>query len=133
CTAVRDIQETEFCVASALAVAPGGRQAARQLSAGDVDRLPEMAHAIRAKGGILPDWSLSGAHVEASAFEMARAVCRRAERCLARLAESGEEIDSHALPYISRLSDMIWLFARQVELDTRMESGLTRERKADVQ
>ncbi len=127
--AVRDIQETVFRVAPALATPREGGKALRPLSAEDVNRLPEMEHAIRANGGVLPDWSLSGAHTEAAAFEMARAVCRRAERCLVRLAESGEEVNVHAVPYISRLSDMIWLFARQVELDARMEVRLRTEKK----
>ena len=129
CEAVRDIQETVFRVASAVASPPAGKRAA-PLSAADVNRLPEMAHAIRAKGGILPDWSVPGAHIQSAAFEMARAVCRRAERCLIRLMESGAEVDAHALPYIVRLSDMIWLLARQVELDAQTEARARGEMKA---
>jgi cob(I)alamin adenosyltransferase len=132
CAAVRDIQETVFRVASAVAAPSAGKRAA-PLSAADVNRLPEMAHAIRAKGGILPDWSVPGAHIESAAFEMARAVCRRAERSLIRLIDSGAEVDVHALPYIVRLSDMIWLLARQVELDTQTKARARDEKKAGAQ
>ncbi len=130
CTAVHEIQKTLFRVGSALATPPESKKAAPPLSAEDVDRLTEMVHAIEAKEGILSDWSLPGAHVESAAFEVARTVCRRAERCIVRLAESGAEIHEHALAYINRLSDLIWLFARQIELEAEVDSRLRDEKKS---
>ncbi|MGB7548320.1 MAG: cob(I)yrinic acid a,c-diamide adenosyltransferase [Terracidiphilus sp.] len=130
CTAVHEIQKTLFRVGSALATPPESKKAAPPLSAEDVDRLTEMVHAIEEKEGILSDWSLPGAHVESAAFEVARTVCRRAERCIVRLAESGAEIHEHALAYINRLSDLIWLFARQIELEAEVDSRLRDEKKA---
>ena len=46
----------------------------------DVDRLTDLVHKIEAAEGILSDWSLPGAHTESAAYEVARTVCRRAER-----------------------------------------------------
>jgi cob(I)alamin adenosyltransferase len=89
-----------------------------------------MVHLIEAREGILSDWSLPGAHVESAAFEVARTVCRRAERCIVRLIESSATIDPQALPYINRLSDLIWLFARQIELESGIDSGLRTQAKA---
>ncbi len=37
----------------------------------------------------LSDWSLPGAHPESAAFEIARTVCRRAERHVVRFVENG--------------------------------------------
>jgi cob(I)alamin adenosyltransferase len=88
-----------------------------------------MVHAIEAMEGILSDWSLPGAHTEAAAFEIARTVCRRTERAIVRLAESGAEIHAPALAYINRLSDLIWLFARQIELEAQVNSRLRDEEK----
>jgi cob(I)alamin adenosyltransferase len=129
CSAVHDIQKTLFRVGSAIATPPESRKAAPSLTAEDVDRLTEMVHAIEAKEGILSDWSLPGAHTEAAVFEIARTVCRRAERCIVRLSESGAEVQAHALPYINRLSDLIWLFARQLELEAGVNSRLRDEHK----
>jgi cob(I)alamin adenosyltransferase len=123
-SAVQDIQKTLFRVGSALATSPDTKRATSPLSAEDVDSLTGMVHAIEAKEGILSDWSLPGAHAESAAFEVARTVCRRAERCIVRLIESGAEIHPHALPYINRLSDLIWLFGRQIELECGVDSRL---------
>jgi cob(I)alamin adenosyltransferase len=95
-----------------------------------VDRLTNLVHAIEAKDGILSDWSLPGAHAESAAFEVARTVCRRAERCIVRLIEAGGAIHPQSLPYVNRLSDLIWLFARQIELEAGVDSRLRDEQKA---
>ena len=129
-SAVHEIQKTLFRVGSAIATPPSKKKVEPPLSPKDVDRLTEMVHAIEAKDGILADWSLPGAHTGSAAFEIARTVCRRAERCIVRLTESGAEIQAHALPYINRLSDLIWLFARQIELDAKVDSRLRDESKA---
>jgi cob(I)alamin adenosyltransferase len=129
CSAVHEIQKSLFRVGSALATSPASKIPTQALSTEDVDRLTEMVHVIEAKEGILSDWSLPGAHTGAAAFEMARTVCRRAERCIVRLAESGEEIHKPALAYINRLSDLIWLFARQIELEAQVDSALREEKK----
>lgn len=128
--AVHDIQKTLFRVGSALATPPESSKAAPQLAGEDVDRLTDMVHTIEAKDGILSDWSLPGAHPESAAFEVARTVCRRAERCIVRLIESGSAVHPQSLPYINRLSDLIWLFARQIELEAGVDSRLREEQKA---
>jgi cob(I)alamin adenosyltransferase len=132
CSSVHEIQQTLFRVGSALATPPENKKAATYLSAEDVDRLTEMVHTIEAMDGVLSDWSLPGAHPESAAFEVARTVCRRAERCIVRLAESGAEIHTHALPYINRLSDLIWLFARQLEIEAGVDARLRDEKKVGV-
>ena len=126
CSAVHEIQKTLFRAGSALATPS---ETAPSLTAEDVDQLTEMVHAIEAKEGILSDWSLPGAHTEAAVFEIARTVCRRAERSIVRLTESGAEIHTPALAYINRLSDLIWLFARQIELEAQVNSRLRDEEK----
>lgn len=130
CAAVHEIQKTLFRVGSSLASPPESKKAAPPLSIEDVNRLTDMVHVIEAKEGILTDWSLPGAHPESAAFEVARTVCRRAERCVVRLIERGAAIDPQALPYVNRLSDLIWLFARQIELECGVDSSLRDETKA---
>jgi len=130
CSAIHEIQKTLFRVGSALATPPESKKAPPQLTVEDVDQLTGMVHAIEAKDGILSDWSLPGAHAESAAFEVARTVCRRAERCVVRLIEAGGAVHPQSLPYINRLSDLIWLFARQIELEARVDSRLRDEQKA---
>jgi cob(I)alamin adenosyltransferase len=130
CSAVHDIQKTLFRVGSALATPPESKKAPPQLTVEDVDRLTNLVHAIEAKDGILSDWSLPGAHAESAAFEVARTVCRRAERCIVRLIEAGGAVHPQSLPYVNRLSDLIWLFARQIELEAGVDSRLRDEQKA---
>ena len=48
-------------------------------------------------------------------------VCRRAERNVVRLIESGEAVEPNILAYLNRLSDLLWLFARKVEAGRRRQ------------
>ncbi|WP_179581383.1 cob(I)yrinic acid a,c-diamide adenosyltransferase [Tunturiibacter gelidoferens] len=123
------IQRTLFRVGSALATPPESKKSPPSVLTEDVDMLTNLVHQIEATEGILSDWSLPGAHTESAAFEVARTVCRRAERNAVRLANSGVEFKPEILSYLNRLSDVIWLFGRLIEVkagvDARLRSGDT--------
>lgn len=123
------IQRTLFRLGSALATPPESKKVPPVISAEDVENLTRLVHQIEATEGILADWSLPGAHTESAAYEVARTVCRRAERNAVRLAASGVEFKPEILAYLNRLSDAIWLFGRLIELnagvDARLRSGET--------
>jgi cob(I)alamin adenosyltransferase len=119
-----DIQKSLFPIGSALASPSEGLGDGASLKPEDVDNLTNLVHLIEAKEGILSDWSLPGAHTEAAAFEVARTVCRRAERSIVRLMENGSEVQAQILPYINRLSDLLWLFGRMLELESGVDSRL---------
>lgn len=59
-------------------------------------------------------WAIPGQHPPAAFLDLARTVCRRCERSLVRLHEL-EPLPPHLLAYMNRLSDLLWLLARQVE------------------
>lgn len=118
------IQKTLFRVGSALATPPDGRKPQVYVTAEDVDFLTQLVYQIEATEGILSDWSLPGAHPESAAYEMARTVCRRSERNVVRLAESGQYVQPEALAYLNRLSDLIWLFGRLIELNAGISARL---------
>jgi cob(I)alamin adenosyltransferase len=124
CTATEHIQRTLFSVGASLATPAENRKGAAGLSAADVDDLTGQVNRIESIEGILSDWSLPGAQVPSSAFEVARTVCRRAERCVVRLVESGEEVQPEVLAYLNRLSDLIWLFGRLLERDAGDDARL---------
>jgi cob(I)alamin adenosyltransferase len=119
-----EIQKTLFRVGSAIATPPESRKAVPPVTAEDVDGLTAIVHQIEAQEGILSDWSIPGVHTEASAYDIARTVCRRAERHIVRLMESDAAIQEHVLPYVNRLSDAIWLFGRLLELEAGVDSKL---------
>jgi cob(I)alamin adenosyltransferase len=59
-------------------------------------------------------WATPGANVPSAALDVARTVCRRAERLIAKLAASNK-VDSLVIRYLNRLSDLLWLMARYTE------------------
>ena len=89
-----------------------------------VEALTSHVNSMEATEGILSDWSLPGDHAAAAAYDVARTVCRRAERCVVRLAESGGEVNSYVVPYLNRLSDLLWLMGRLLELRAGVNSRL---------
>jgi cob(I)alamin adenosyltransferase len=121
------IQKTLFRLGSALATPGESKKPAPEITAADVDFLTQLVYQIEATEGILSDWSLPGAHRESAAYEVARTVCRRAERCSVRLVESGVTVQPEVLAYLNRLSDLVWLFGRLIELkagvDARLRDG----------
>lgn len=124
-----EIQRTLFRLGSALATPPESKKTPPSIAPEDVEALTVLVHQIEATEGILSDWSLPGAHTESSAYDIARTVCRRAERNAVRLASSGVELKPEILAYLNRLSDLIWLFGRLIEVnagvDARLRSGET--------
>lgn len=67
-------------------------------------------------------WATPGATVHAAALDMARTVCRRAERQVCAVQETDEHANPEILVYLNRLSDLLWLFARAAEASGPQES-----------
>ena len=125
-----EIQKTLFRVGGSLATAPEAKKGKAITLAEEVDHLTQLVYKIESTEGILADWSLPGAHRESAAYEIARTVCRRAERASVRLLESGEEVSAEVLAYLNRLSDLIWLFGRLIELKAGIDARLRDDSKA---
>jgi cob(I)alamin adenosyltransferase len=124
-----EIQRTLFRVGSALATPPESKKQPPVLAPEDIDRLTNLVQQIEATEGILSDWSLPGAHTESAAYEVARAVCRRAERAAVRFVENGGVVQAAVLPYLNRLSDVIWLFGRLIEFNAGIDARLRDDSK----
>jgi cob(I)alamin adenosyltransferase len=67
-------------------------------------------------------WATPGACPSSAALDLARTVCRRAERRVCALQEAGQLHNSEIIIYLNRLADLLWLLARWVE--TRGEGKL---------
>jgi cob(I)alamin adenosyltransferase len=66
-------------------------------------------------------WATPGATPPSAALDLARTICRRAERRVCALKDAGELNNAEIVVYLNRLSDLLWLFARWVE--TKGETG----------
>jgi len=129
-TWTEEIQRTLFRVGSALATPPESKKQPPIVSTEDIDKLTNLVHQIEATEGILSDWSLPGAHTESAAYEVARTVCRRAERAAVRFVENGGVVQPTVIPYLNRLSDLIWLFGRLIEFNAGIDARLRNDSKA---
>jgi len=74
--------------------------------------------------GVLADWSLPGSAPDTAALDVARTVCRRAERLATSLMEAGVIQNPNILAYLNRLSDLLWLFGRLLEARRGADSTL---------
>ena len=74
---------------------------------------------IEAQNVAYKGWATPGATLHSAALDVARTVCRRAERCVCALDESDQLANSEIVVYLNRLSDALWLLARWVETQTR--------------
>ena len=77
--------------------------------------LDKLVRKIEAANITFKGWAIPGASVPSAALDLARAVCRRAERRVCKLGESGQLQNPEIIIYLNRLSDLLWLFARWVE------------------
>ena len=123
----KTIQRELFSVAAALATESGVKKEKPDVTIEMVEVLTSEVHRIESMEGILSDWSLPGEHPAAAAYDVARTICRRAERHVVRLAEAGENIAPEVLSYINRLSDLLWLFGRLLELRAGVDGSLRDE------
>ena len=76
--------------------------------------LDELVAKIEKKKITFDGWATPGASVASAALDVARTVCRRAERLVTKLAASNET-DLLVIKYLNRLSDLLWLLARYTE------------------
>ena len=120
----KSIQQDLFRIGSSLATPPESPKPPVLIDASLVDRLTTEVHRIEAIEGMLADWSIPGEHRAAAAFDVARTICRRAERAVVRLLESGASLQPAILPYVNRLSDVLWLFGRKLEHDAGLNASL---------
>jgi cob(I)alamin adenosyltransferase len=77
-----------------------------------IDRLTKLVNEkekdIQFKG-----WSFPGDTVADAFFDSARTTCRRAERNLVALKESGTIVRAELVQYLNRLADLLWLLGRE--------------------
>lgn len=84
-----------------------------------VDRIGGVIVDLEKDKSVYPkDWVIPGGNPVSAALDLARTICRRAERQVATLNDPNPEI----LRYLNRLSDFCWILARLTEA-TKRKSG----------
>ena len=72
---------------------------------------------------------LPGGTIASSHFQIARTICRRAERSMVKLSKE-REVNSFALKYLNRLSDAFFVIARLLARESSTEEQLWKHERA---
>jgi cob(I)alamin adenosyltransferase len=106
------VQRELFDLGADLALAKGGPRITKE----HVARLDQELDALERALPPLKNFILPGGGEAAARLHVARTACRRAERELVALA-GAEPVEPHALVYLNRLGDLLFLLARQANRD----------------
>lgn len=120
----KSIQKDLFLVAGSVANPKWQESPKPYVTQEMIDRISAEVTRIESMEGILSDWSLTGEVSAAAAYDIARTMCRRAERCVVRMHESDENVDPLVITYLNRLSDLLWLVGRFIEMREGVDSRL---------
>ena len=87
-------------------------------------KLDAVVKEIEAQSVSFKGWATPGACGSSATLDVARTVCRRAERRVCALQEADQLQNSEIIIYLNRLADLLWLMARWVE--TKGEGRMTK-------
>ena len=81
-------------------------------------KLDVLIKEIEAQSVSFKGWATPGACRNSAALDVARTVCRRAERRICALQDTDQLHNPEVIIYLNRLADLLWLMARWVETQT---------------
>lgn len=87
-----------------------------KLTDADLARVDAGVAALEAQNIRFDGWATPGANIHAAALDLARTTARRAERRLVGLPAQGRTVRPLLAHYTNRVSDLLWLLARQAEM-----------------
>jgi len=90
-------------------------------------KLDALVQAIEAQSVSFKGWATPGDCTNSAALDVARTVCRRAERRVCALQEADQLQNTEIIIYLNRMADLLWLMARWVETQTKTISEAGRE------
>jgi cob(I)alamin adenosyltransferase len=111
------LQRELFVVAADLAANPRQRQrlvpGQSRVNPQMVAALETMIDALVAERPLRPVFVVPGSSAVEAAVDLARAIARRAERHVIAAREAGQVVGDDVVHYLNRLSDLLYLLARQ--------------------
>jgi cob(I)alamin adenosyltransferase len=85
-------------------------------------QLENLVMEIEAQNVSFKGWATPGATPSSAALDVARTVCRRAERRVCDLKTADDLKNLEIIIFLNRLGDLLWLFARWVESKMKVEN-----------
>jgi cob(I)alamin adenosyltransferase len=122
---LKRIQNDLFDLGADLAVPEGGDRERLRVVPSQVEWLEGVCDEVNATLEPLRSFVLAGGNAAAAALHVCRTVCRRAER---RIVALGDDANPEALRYLNRLSDLLFIVARDAAqgAESLWEPGLNR-------
>lgn len=111
------VQRDLFVLGADLATAADAKPFVQRVTADMAEALERDIDGFEGDLPALKNFILPGGHVAAAQLHLARTVCRRAERLTVEAALH-ESFNEHALVYLNRLSDLLFVIARWVNRQT---------------
>ena len=99
------------CVAAPLAFG-GQTSAGNTIKQRDWEALEKHIDDLTVQIPKLKNFILPGGTLGSATLQLARAVCRRAERLIVRLSREGDLVNLELVKYMNRLSDLLFTMAR---------------------
>ena len=136
---LKEVQDRLFTIGSILATEPSKLMKTPDLKNEDIQLLENEIDTMDAELPPLKNFILPGGHSTVSFCNIARTVCRRAERLVINLVllekEEGQPINPHnelgqtlSIQYLNRLSDYLFILGRKMAKDLGAEEILWKPR-----
>ena len=136
---LKEVQDRLFTIGSILATEPSKQMKTPDLKNEDIQFLENEIDTMDAQLPPLKNFILPGGHSTVSFCNIARTVCRRAERLVINLVmlekEDGQPINLHnelgqalSIQYLNRLSDYLFILGRKIAKDLGAEEILWKPR-----
>jgi cob(I)alamin adenosyltransferase len=125
---LKDIQDRLFTLGAVLASDPEKPMMVSDLKESDIQILENQIDTMESALPELKNFILPGGHPTVSYCNIARTVCRRAERLVVALNVEGKEADNINIRYLNRLSDYLFVLGRKVGLDLGVEEVIWKSR-----
>lgn len=123
-----EVQHRLFTVGAHLASDPEKPLPTPDLLLDDIQLLEHEIDSMDAQLPPLRNFILPGGHTTVSNCHVCRTVCRRAERLVVALSESGEPVEAVVLQYLNRLSDYFFMLSRKLAQDLSAEEVVWNKR-----
>lgn len=91
------------------------RSGFRRVTGEFTQRIEVLLHGFESSGTTFEGWATPGSNPASAALDLARTVCRRAERKICALHDAGQLGNPDIIIFLNRFSDLLWLMARRAE------------------
>lgn len=113
---IQNIQNTLFSIGSHLASHPEkSKMKLPEISPLEIEKLEKEIDRMEDKLPVLTNFIIPGSSIENGYCNVARSVCRRAERCVVELSLNSY-VDTIIITYLNRLSDYLFVLSRYVTI-----------------